>query len=509
MEHLVGWLALGAGALWVTTYLVPDLLWHHLQWGAWAGARDSRAVGLTFDDGPGPDTPAVLDRLRELGVHATFFVVGERARAHPEVVARMVQEGHTVGIHGDRHRSSYLQWPWQPFVELRRAKATVAALTGTTPRWFRPPWGHHSLYTWWAARWLGLERVLWTVAPDDWRPDRTPEALAHHVVQLALPGGAVVLHDGGGDRRRTVEALRPMVEGLRRLGLAVTAIDAILPDRSELRRWWAWWETRFTRDWDVDSVPDPSGGEPVLRVGLIRYRGPRVEWPDGTVLNPGDPFAEIHFGNPALARFSGQAAAALKAMRRVVQNLPALTAFLDAHPKYQAVVAVGGVTVLDASHAIERVGFRRCAVRGAQRWTMWLYLTLLMAVYHRAGWATLRRLGRLKPVLLVMGREELRRRFAPSGDGDCIIKAHDRADRHRLATVATVATVARKGEAGHGAQRGESHQGESGTGVSTADRPGGADPGDAGTEAADRDRAGPVPGGDGDGRSGHPRPVPR
>lgn len=405
---MLGLVALG---LWAVIYLLPDLWWHHLQWGAYSGSRESGAVALTFDDGPGEDTAAILDVLRETATPATFFVVVEAAERRPELVQRMLAEGHAVALHGLSHRSAYLQWPWQAWKELKGAVSRLQRLTGRRPHFYRPPWGHHNLFTGWAAARLGLTRVLWTVAPDDWRPDRSVEAIAHRVVQWALPGAVVVLHDGGGDRRRTVAALAPMIAGLRAMGLKPVTLEQLPEERSLLRRFWTWWETRFTRDWDVDSVPDPDGGQPVLRVGRIRYQGPTVRLGDGTELSAGAPFAEIHFGNPALSRFSGEPTAALRALSAVRKSLPALSRYLAAHPKYREVVAVGGITVLDAGAAIERMGFCRVPVRGCQRVWMWVYLVLLMAVYHRAGWKTVKRFFRLRPVLVVISRAELDQRY--------------------------------------------------------------------------------------------------
>ncbi|MCL6563231.1 MAG: polysaccharide deacetylase family protein [Firmicutes bacterium] len=405
---MVGLVALG---LWVAIYLLPDLWWHHLQWGAYAGSRESGQVALTFDDGPGAETAAILDVLREHATPATFFVVVERAEHHPELIQRMLAEGHAVALHGLSHRSAYLDWPGQPWRELRQAVRRLERLTGKRPRFYRPPWGHHNLFTGLAAKRLGLRRVLWTVAPDDWRAELSSQAIAQRVVQWALPGAVVVLHDGGGDRRRTVEALAPMIAGLRAMGLRPVTLDDLPEEHSLLRRLWTWWETRFTRDWDVDSVPDPDGDQPVLRVGRIRYQGPKVRLGDGTELARGAPFAEIHFGNPALSRFSGEPTAALRALSAVRKSLPELSRYLAAHPKYQEVVAVGGITVLDVGPAIERMGFRRIPVKGWPRIWMWVYLVLLMAVYHRAGWKTLKRFFRLRPVLVVISRAELDRRY--------------------------------------------------------------------------------------------------
>lgn len=407
---MVVWLVV---LVWVVLYGLPDLLFHHLQWGALSGARDSHRVAMTFDDGPAPITAEILDRLRQLEVRATFFVVAEAARQHPAIIRRIVAEGHQLGLHGLIHRSAYALSPWRTWREMHRGVAALAEVAGVRPTVYRPPWGHHNLFTWLAARHLGLRRVLWTVAPDDWRPGQTGESIARYVVQLALPGGVIVLHDGGGNRMPTCASLVPMVTGLRALGMELVTVDELPPDPSELRRYWTWWETRFTRSWDIDSIPARGGGEPVLRLGWIRYRGPRVQLVSGRWLEPGMEFGEIHFGNPALSQMSRNVFGGIKAFHAVLHSLGDVARYLERSPKYHDVAAIGGITLLDASRAIEKAGFVRIPVSGWQKWSMWIYLSVLMSIYHQEGWRTLRRFFRLHPVMLAMDRETLARYRKP------------------------------------------------------------------------------------------------
>lgn len=394
-------------------YPLTDLLFHHLQYGALHGSDRSPRVALTFDDGPSAETPEVLAELGRLDVRATFFMVAERAREHPEWVRQVVEAGHEVALHGLIHRSSYLYSPWGAARALFVAKRDLEAVAGRSVRFYRPPWGHHNLGTWWASRRLGLTRVLWTIAPDDWRPDRRPERIAGHVEWLTQPGGIIVLHDGGGDRSRTVASLAPMVASLRRRGLEPAPVGDLAVEPSWGKSAWAWWETRFTQWWEIEDVPAQSGGRPILRVGRSSYPGPPLATPAGRVPK-GAAMAEIHFGNPVLAQFSDAAVRSLRAYHAVIRGLYDLADFLSQHPKYAEVEVIGGVTLLDAAHAIERLGFRRVVISGWLKWSQWVYLMVLMTIYHRRGWRNLFRLGRLRPVLLVIDRETL---FARYGSG--------------------------------------------------------------------------------------------
>lgn len=405
------WIIVAVVGVWVVVYLLPDLWFHHLQWGSFQGAQTTSRVALTFDDGPGPDTPAILEVLQQHGVHATFFVVAERAAEHPDLLQHMVEDGHEIGLHMARHVSAYLLSPWRSYQLISQGLRTIERLTREVPTLFRPPWGHVNLGTWMAIRRYRLTPVYWNIAPDDWRPDRTPERISHDVVQLAQPGAVIVLHDAGGPRERTRLALPSMIEGLRSLGLEPGRVKDLAPDRSFLRRVWTWWEMRFTRAWDIETIPNRGGGQPFLRIGLSHYRGPRVTLADGTVLAPGDPLGEIHFGNPALSQFSDRPEAGLRALHGVLAALSDLADWLSAHDAYHAVRAVGGITLLDAARTIEKLGFQRVRVRGWLKWSMWIYLMALMAIYHRDGWKTLRRFRRLEPVLVLMSREAFLARY--------------------------------------------------------------------------------------------------
>ncbi len=98
-----------------------------------------RTMALTFDDGPDPVwTPRILDVLRRNHVHATFFVVGTKAAAHPELVRRIVADGHQIGIHTFTHANLGKLAPWQRSLELREAQLAVAGAAGVTTTLLRP-----------------------------------------------------------------------------------------------------------------------------------------------------------------------------------------------------------------------------------------------------------------------------------------------------------------------------------------------------------------------------------
>jgi peptidoglycan/xylan/chitin deacetylase (PgdA/CDA1 family) len=161
-----------------------------------AGLGTPGHVALTFDDGPDPaSTPRFLAVLDDLGWRGTFFMLGEMVRRAPGLAAEVAAAGHEIAVHGDVHRSMLGRTPRAAFEDIERGRDAVAAATGVTPRWFRPPYGTLSAGALRAAGRLDLDTVLWTAWGRDWRPEATPETVTHDVLRGRVPGGTVLLHD--------------------------------------------------------------------------------------------------------------------------------------------------------------------------------------------------------------------------------------------------------------------------------------------------------------------------
>jgi peptidoglycan/xylan/chitin deacetylase (PgdA/CDA1 family) len=185
-------------------------------------------VALTFDDGPDPDqTPPMLDELARLGIVATFFLVGHRARAHPGIVRRMLDEGHAIGSHSRSHPDPW-RVPLRTLVrEYHRGRHEVELAARQPVPLFRPPKGYVNgagAVAMLAAR---VRPWLWTLDPGDWKPDAAPDEIVDGLSTLCA-GDVVLLHDAiegplapsALDRSATRAAL-PGIAGLareRRLG---------------------------------------------------------------------------------------------------------------------------------------------------------------------------------------------------------------------------------------------------------------------------------------------------
>lgn len=187
-------------------------------------------VALTFDDGPdATSTRKILAALARFDARATFFVLGARARAAPEVLREIAAAGHDIGIHGDTHdRLLSLRHPDRIVADLERALAAVEAATGLRPRWFRPPIGHISPRTAVAARRLGLVLVGWSVRARDGLASTTADQATRRVLAGVRPGAIVLLHDAAerGDREPVaVAALPGILEEIARRGLRCVTLS--------------------------------------------------------------------------------------------------------------------------------------------------------------------------------------------------------------------------------------------------------------------------------------------
>ena len=182
-----------------------------------------RVVALTFDDGPGIGTQAILAELRRLHAPATFFVLGSMAAARPDVV----RAEQSAGMQVANHTWSHTALPTLPAAaqrdELSRTQRLLEQLTGRRPRFFRPPNWRFGERTARVAAGLHLTGVMRTVDTRDWTLPGADE-----IVRRALsvePGGVVAMHDGGGlTRAQTVAAVPRIVSGLRRRGLRLVTV---------------------------------------------------------------------------------------------------------------------------------------------------------------------------------------------------------------------------------------------------------------------------------------------
>ena len=201
----------------------------------YCGGRHGRYVALTFDDGPSMYTPRVLRLLRRARARATFFVIGSRAAARPDLVRAESLLG-AVGNHTWTHPRLASLTRRNVIRQLLRTQAAIVRATGgMRPFLFRPPYGVGTPAETAAVHALGLVDVRWSLDSLDSRPGATADAVAREVVAGLRPGAIVLLHDV---HPWTVAALPRILRAVRRRGLSPVTIPELValdpPSHAEL-----------------------------------------------------------------------------------------------------------------------------------------------------------------------------------------------------------------------------------------------------------------------------------
>jgi peptidoglycan/xylan/chitin deacetylase (PgdA/CDA1 family) len=177
------------------------------------------AIALTIDDGPHPLwTPQMLDLLRRNGIWATFSLIGAQARAYPDLVQRILAEGHSVCNHSMTHPQPFSRRaPATIHQQIADAQSAIVDAGGVPPELFRAPGGDWSAAVLSAVADLQMTPIGWDIDPRDW--SRPGTALVTSRLLAARPGDILLCHDGGGNRAQTIESLRTVLPVLKGRGL--------------------------------------------------------------------------------------------------------------------------------------------------------------------------------------------------------------------------------------------------------------------------------------------------
>lgn len=194
-----------------------------------AQRASAKLIALTFDDGPWPTTTSqVLDVLKKNNVKATFFVVGKQVQQYPQLLKQIVAGGHALGNHSWSHQYQFFDES-AAARELDETATLVYKISGIKTFLFRPPGG--ILNNGLAAYALNKKHavIMWSADSRDWRYRRdSTQVLIDSVLEEAKPGGIVLLHDGGGDRSNTVQALPQLIAQLKKRGYKFVTVPELL-----------------------------------------------------------------------------------------------------------------------------------------------------------------------------------------------------------------------------------------------------------------------------------------
>ena len=190
--------------------------------------NNEKVIALTIDDGPWPTTTeAMLDIFKEHDVKATFFWVGSSLKNHPEIAKRVVAEGHAIGNHTWNHLYKRMS-PATAKSEIEKTNDLIYQTTGVKTSIFRPPGGYLNNGLAAYAKSQNKAVVMWSLTSADTDPRAKYQVFVKNVVKGAIPGAIVLMHDGGGNRERTVKALPEIITGLKQQGYRFVTVPELL-----------------------------------------------------------------------------------------------------------------------------------------------------------------------------------------------------------------------------------------------------------------------------------------
>jgi len=190
------------------------------------GSGRGRLIALTFDDGPGRYTAAVVSELRRLKAPATFFEIGDQISGYRRLVANMVRWGFVIGDHTWNHPQLTLLSDALVTKQILSTKHLIATVTGTAPLFLRPPYGAQDARIRTLAGRQGMVTTLWSIDTRDWARPGIAAIVA--AALAARPGMIILMHDGGGDRGETVAAIPTIVRALRARGDHLVTLPQLL-----------------------------------------------------------------------------------------------------------------------------------------------------------------------------------------------------------------------------------------------------------------------------------------
>ncbi|MBP1999039.1 peptidoglycan/xylan/chitin deacetylase (PgdA/CDA1 family) [Paenibacillus shirakamiensis] len=443
METLLLWL------FYISTLyaFIPGMISRMFGFRVFRKGRTQRQIALTFDDGPDPlYTPQLLDLLKQFDAKATFFVVGSNAERYPEIIKRIHEEGHQIGIHNYVHKTNWLMRPAMVKKQIAQTDHIIHQITGERTYFYRPPWGIVNLFDF--SKKNDTQIVLWSSMFGDWRYRVGTERLTRRMLKKLSPGEIFLLHDCGATLGANRDAPSHMLEALEHVlheaskrGLRSIRIDEMieLSNPGNLARldeawksrhkvpilpWykkvlvflWLVWEKIFHLVFHLETTNEE---DPIFHFRSRSYQGEAVVMQGGARLEKGDRVLELHFDNKKLfeigSRSKSTVQLAIQMIRGVEKTLPELAAYIRNHPELGKIKALYGVSMLNRGP--EQFGFTVADLpKGFFALSSQLYLKLLMRVIHPGGNQHVRRHAeQLVPKLIVMPTDLLLSRFADKG----------------------------------------------------------------------------------------------
>lgn len=196
------------------------------------GAAKTHQIALTFDDGPSiQNTEEILSVLKEYGIRATFFVIGENAAADPDRIRMIYEAGHEIGNHTYTH--SYISKIGKDALreEIRKTEEILQSITGEKPKVFRPPGGFYDEASLKVLEEMGYRSVLWSLDTKDWCMPKS-DTIASKIEETAVSGDIILFHDLNDKRLPTPDALKRILPYLKENGYEFVTITEMIENEA-------------------------------------------------------------------------------------------------------------------------------------------------------------------------------------------------------------------------------------------------------------------------------------
>ncbi|AWB45661.1 polysaccharide deacetylase family protein [Paenibacillus sp. CAA11] len=443
---------------------IPGLISRLFGFRVFRRGTTENEFALTFDDGPDAVyTPQLLDLLKKYDAKATFFVVGANAEKHPDLIKRIHDEGHMLGIHNYIHKTNWLMRPGTVKKQVAMTGQIIKSVTGMETHFYRPPWGIVNLFDF--SKRNEMQLVLWSSMFGDWRARVGRERLARRMLKKLRAGEVFLLHDCGATLGANQTAPAEMLAALEQVlqeaearGLRSIRIDEMIHGTAKAQMpkavkkgkdgvpalsWfkkaivflWLLWEKLFHF---MFSLQTTNKENPIFHFRVRTYSGDPVALKQGGALRKGDQILELHFDNKRLFDIGSKSKSsvhlAIQLIRNVEKTLPELAQYITKHPALKNVKALYGVSLINRGP--EQFGFTVTDLPdGFFAKSTKVYLKLLMRVIHPAGQDRVRRhADQMVPKLIVMPIDTLIEQFGEDG-------SHRRLQDHKEHDAAIEASI--------------------------------------------------------------------
>lgn len=403
---------------------IPTILARFFGLAAVNRLPDKGKVIITFDDGPDPQyTLRVLNILRTSKVKACFFVIGEKAGRYPDIIKKIVSEGHEIGNHGFKHHVPWFLGPIRTFLDINKSSQIIEEISGSPPAAFRPPWGLFNLSSFITRFITKQDFILWSFVSWDWTKGITSEKLINKVKKKVSDGSILIFHDSdtapgasSGSPEKMISALPEIINILKNRDYKIISLRESLEHRTPftadnlLNCLWQTWDNFFRQTFNITDVTTAEGNPTIFRTSIRRYLGPSVNIASTEMLSYGEKVCELHINNEFLMNYldgeNRTEKIAIKIVRELHRSLPVLAAHIQKDHRFIDTRFLVGITILHRGSSM--MGFTPLEIPShLVKKIISIYQGMILKLYHPSGRNRVFGKGNISAKIVVMSKSTL------------------------------------------------------------------------------------------------------